>query len=71
LNNQKAFISFNAGPGVVFENEDGEKEILPALHAESVVEFTIADFHFGPMVGFGINKEHTHFSVGIHLGFGI
>jgi hypothetical protein len=65
------FISFNAGPGVVFEEHDGEKETLPAFHAESVVEFTIADLHFGPMVGFGINKEHTHFSVGIHLGFGI
>jgi len=65
------FISFNAGPGIVFEKHDGENEILPALHAESVVEFTISDFHFGPMVGFGINKEHTHFSVGIHLGFGI
>lgn len=65
------FISFNAGPGVVFEIENGEKELLPAFHVESVVEFTVADLHFGPMVGFGINAEHTHFSVGIHLGFGI
>lgn len=64
-------ISFNAGPGIVFENEGGEIEILPALHAESVIEFTVADLHFGPMIGFGINKEHTHFSLGIHLGFGI
>jgi hypothetical protein len=64
-------ISFNAGPGIVFEKEDGKNEILPAFHAESVVEFTFSDIHFGPMVGFGINKEHTHFSFGLHLGFGI
>lgn len=65
------FISFNAGPGIVFEKHDGENEILPAIHAESVIEFTWADLHFGPMIGFGINKEHSHLSFGIHVGFGI
>jgi hypothetical protein len=64
-------ISFNAGPGIVFENHDGEKELLPAFHAESVAEFTFSNIHYGPMVGFGINKEHAHFSFGLHLGFGI
>lgn len=73
LLNYRAFkiISFNAGPGIVFEKHDGEIELLPALHAESVIEFTLADLHFGPMIGFGINKEHSHFSFGIHFGFGI
>ncbi len=65
------FISFNAGPGFVFEKEDGKNELIPVFHAESVVEFTVSELHFGPMVGFGINKEHAHFSFGIHLGFGI
>lgn len=65
------FISFNAGPGIVIENEHDERELLPALHAESVVEFTVGDIHFGPMIGFGMNEEHTHFSLGLHLGFGI
>lgn len=64
-------ISFNAGPGIVFENHGGEKELLPAFHAESVAEFTFSNIHFGPMVGFGINKKHAHFSFGLHLGFGI
>jgi len=64
-------VSFNAGPGFVFEKEDGKSEFLPAFHAESVVEFTVSELHFGPMVGLGINKEHTHISFGIHLGFGI
>lgn len=65
------FLSFNVGPGVVFEKEENETEFLPAIHAESVFEFNISEIHLGPMLGFGFNKEHTHFSVGIHLGFGI
>lgn len=64
-------ISFNAGPGIVYENHDGERELLPAFHAESVVEFTFSDIHLGPMIGFGVNKEHAHFSFGLHFGFGI
>lgn len=65
------FLSFNVGPGLVFEKEENETEVLPAFHAESVFEFTISNIHLGPMVGVGFNKEHTHFSVGIHLGLGI
>ncbi|MGM0619778.1 MAG: hypothetical protein ACQETJ_01935 [Bacteroidota bacterium] len=64
------FLSFNVGPGVVFEKEENETEVLPAFHAESVFEFTISGIHLGPMLGFGFNKEHTHFSAGIHLGLG-
>ncbi|WP_073165836.1 hypothetical protein [Tangfeifania diversioriginum] len=64
------FLSFNAGPGIVFEKEQNETEVLPAFHAESVFEFTISGIHLGPMLGVGFNKEHTHFSAGIHLGFG-
>jgi len=27
-------------------------------------------FTWNPMLGVGFNKEHTHFSAGIHLGLG-
>lgn len=65
------FLSFNIGPGIVTEKEDDEREFLPALHAESVFEFHVSGIHFGPMVGWGINKEHQHISLGVHIGFGL
>ncbi len=65
------FFSVNLGPGIVVEKVDGENEVKPALHVESVFEYDISKIHLGPMVGFGFDKEHTHFSFGIHIGFGI
>jgi len=64
------FLSFNAGPGLVFGNHDGETEILPAFHTEAVFEFDLNRIHIGPMAGFGIDKEESHFSIGVHVGFG-
>lgn len=64
------FLSLNAGPGLVFEKHDGSSEILPAFHTEAVFEFDAGRFHIGPMVGFGIDPEDSHFSVGVHVGFG-
>ncbi len=57
------FLSFNAGPGLVFGKHDSESEILPAFHTEAVFEFDLNKIHIGPMVGFGIDKEESHFSV--------
>lgn len=64
------FLSFNAGPGLVFGNHDGETEILPAFHTEAVFEFNLGGIHIGPMAGFGIDREESHFSLGVHVGFG-
>lgn len=64
------FLSFNAGPGLVFGKHDGESEILPAFHTEAVFEFDLNKLHIGPMAGFGIDSEELHFSVGVHVGFG-
>jgi hypothetical protein len=66
-----SFLSLNIGPGIVTEKEDDEREFLPALHAESVFEFNVSGVHLGPMIGFGMNKEHKHVSVGLHIGFGL
>jgi hypothetical protein len=63
-------ISINAGPGVVFGKHEGEFEITPAFHTEAVLEFEINKLHLGPLVGYGIDKEDSHFSFGLHLGFG-
>lgn len=64
------FLSFNAGPGLTFGKHEGTTEISPAFHTEAVFEFDLNKIHIGPMAGFGIDKEESHFSVGVHVGFG-
>lgn len=64
------FVSLNAGPGLVFEKLNDKTEIAPAFHTEAVFEFDLNEIHIGPMVGFGFDKEDSHISLGIHLGFG-
>jgi len=64
------FLSLNAGPGVVFAKHEGETEVHPAFHTEAVIEFDIFGIHAGPMIGFGIDPEETHFAAGIHIGLG-
>jgi len=53
------FLSFNAGPGLVFGKHNGESETLPAFHTEAVFEFDLHRIHIGPMAGFGIDKEES------------
>lgn len=65
------YLSFNIGPGIVLENDNEDIHLTPALHLESVFEFNMSGIHLGPMLGYGIDKEHQHFSVGIHIGFGM
>jgi len=65
-----SFISLIAGPGIVFGKHEGETEVLPAFHTEAVFEFDVFGVHAGPMFGFGIDREETHISAGIHIGFG-
>jgi hypothetical protein len=64
-------ISINAGPGLVFGKHEDEFEVNPAFHTEAVLEFEINKLHIGPLIGYGFDKEDSHFSFGIHLGFGL
>ncbi len=64
------FLSINAGPGFNFGKHEGETEYTPALHAEAVFEFDVKKVHIGPVVGFGLDKDEAHFSLGVHLGYG-
>ena len=63
-------ISLNAGPGLVFEKHEGKFEVTPAFHTEAVFEFEINNIHLGPLVGYGFDKDDSHFSFGVHLGYG-
>ncbi len=64
-------LSINAGPGIVFSEHKEHHEVNPSFHTEAVYEFNLNKIHIGPMAGFGFDKEDTHFSLGVHLGFGI
>jgi hypothetical protein len=64
------FLAINAGPGFTFGKHDNEMEFSPALHAEAVFEFDINKIHIGPVAGFGIDKEESHYSLGVHVGYG-
>jgi hypothetical protein len=55
---------------LVFGKHNGETEIFPAFHTEAAFEFNLGRIHIGPMAGFGIDKEESHFSVGVHVGLG-
>lgn len=59
-------ISLIAGPGLVFTNS----ETKATFHSEVVFEFDVCGMHAGPMIGFGIDPEETHFAAGIHIGIG-
>lgn len=63
-------LSVIAGPGLVFAKHEGKMETQPAFHTEAVFEFDIFGVHVGPMIGFGIDPEDSHFAVGVHVGFG-
>jgi hypothetical protein len=64
------FLSLLAGPGLAIASHEGENEILPAFHTEAVFEFNLRGVHIGPMIGYGIDTEDSHFSIGLHLGLG-
>lgn len=64
------FLSLLAGPGLVIGKHDGKTEVLPAFHTEAVFEFNAGGLHIGPMIGYGLDKEDSHITVGVHVGFG-
>ncbi|MGQ7868267.1 hypothetical protein [Sunxiuqinia sp. sy24] len=63
-------LSVNVGPGYSFAEEEGESHKALSGHLELLYEFSIGEFHLGPMLGFGFEKDESHASLGIHLGFG-
>jgi len=60
-------MSINLSPGVSFENK---RNMNFALHIESAYEFSIQNFHFGPVIEFAYDSEDQHISLGLHIGFG-
>jgi hypothetical protein len=65
-----SFLSILAGPGLSLKKHEGDFEALPAFHTEAVFEFNLKGLHAGPLLGYGFDKEESHFSIGFHVGFG-
>jgi len=62
-------LHIGLGPGLAFEGHKINQAVF-AMHLETAWEFIIHNFHVGPMLGFGIDKNDMHMGVGIHFGVG-
>ena len=61
-------LSFSFAPGITLEDEHPEAKF--AMHLETTYEFELKYFHIGPTIGFAVDPEDHHFSLGIHIGYG-
>jgi hypothetical protein len=57
-------------PGVSFEDSE-PSNLKFAFHAETSYDFDLGEFHVGPLLEFAIDPEDHHFSVGLHIGYGL
>lgn len=63
-------IHLSLAPGLSYGLHHSVREINAAAHLEAVYEFEAGVFHFGPMVGAGIDRRDAHLSAGLHVGIG-
>jgi hypothetical protein len=63
-------FSVNIAPGITLGRHDGKTEILPSGHLEAIYEFDIGKIHLGPMIGYGLDRNDSHVSFGLHIGLG-
>ena len=61
-------LSFSLAPGVTLEDEHPDAKF--AMHVETSYEFELKHFHIGPTIGFAVDPEDHHFSLGLHIGYG-
>lgn len=62
------FLSIDLGPGILLPSVENPKSEWVA-HIEFSTAFNAGPVHFGPMIGYGIGKNDSHLSAGIHLGW--
>lgn len=62
-------LTLSLSPGLTIEDEDPGHASL-ALHTEVAYEFSLGDFHVGPLIELAIDPEDVHLSVGLHVGIG-
>jgi hypothetical protein len=62
---------YHIGFGVAATHIVNEGGLIPGIHTEVIYEFNLGKLHIGPMAGFGMYREDSHFSVGVHVGIGL
>lgn len=61
-------ITFGLAPGI--SKSSNEENWEYTIHFEAVSEFELGKIHLGPMAEYGIGQDHSHLTVGLHLGIG-
>jgi hypothetical protein len=62
-------LHINLAPGIAFEDSE-PSDFKFAFHAETSYDFTLGNFHIGPLLEFAIDPEDFHISFGLHIGYG-
>ncbi|HAF29065.1 MAG TPA: hypothetical protein DCG75_08450 [Bacteroidales bacterium] len=62
-------FSLNLAPGVSWLATESNSEKF-SMHLESLYEWELGNFHFGPLLGVATNMEDFHASLGIHIAIG-
>ena len=61
-------LAVTAAPGIAFSST-GLVEF--ATHLEMTYEFEIKNYHVGPLIEWAIEPDEMHFTLGLHVGFGL
>lgn len=61
-------LILDVGPALIFPNHEHPHFSVTA-HVEAALSFDYKNLHIGPMIGFGIGKEDSHYSLGVHIGW--
>jgi len=61
-------LYFSISPGITFE--DSLEEYHYSTHLEAAYDFEVGKVHLGPIIAMAHRTGHTHFSMGLHIGFG-
>ena len=57
-------------PGILVTEHEGSKEKQFVTHIELTYEFDFKHFGIGPVIGYGLSKDDTHYMIGVHIGKG-
>ena len=63
-------LALIVAPGIAFTNSNSGL-IEFSTHLEMTYEFEIKNFHVGPLVEWAIEPDEMHFTIGLHVGFGL
>ena len=63
-------LALIVAPGIAFTNSN-TRLIEFSTHLEMTYEFEIRNFHVGPLIEWAIEPDEMHFTIGLHVGFGL